>query len=156
MADRSRACGHLRSQPRNSEAGSSGFGPRGSCLSQAREGQSRVPGEDGSIAVTLRSFSEEMRIMGFVPGAKLLDQRWVPAEGDVPQALGANVGDPVLEVVRLSLASGREPSLNRSYFPVDYGKLLEMEDLGAPSLYRTVERSVGPITGATELAPSLL
>ena len=106
--------------------------------------------------ITLRSFSEEIRIMGFEPGAKLLGQRWAPAERDVSQALGTDVGDPVLEVVRLRLASGRELSLNKSYFPVDYAQLLELEDLGAPSLYRTVERSVGPITGATELITATL
>ncbi len=41
--------------------------------------------------------------------------------------------------------------LNKSYFAAEYGKILEKEDLGAPSLYQTIERVIGSITRATEL-----
>ncbi len=101
--------------------------------------------------VTLRSFSEEIRILGFRPGARLLGQTWVPAETGVARSLGIKTGEPVLEVVRLRLADEDELSLNKSYFAAEYGKILEKEDLGAPSLYQTIERVIGSITRATEL-----
>lgn len=101
--------------------------------------------------VTLRSFSDEIRILGFQPGARLLGQTWIPSDTSVARALGIKTGEPVLEVVRLRLADGDELSLNKSYLPGEYGRILEEEDLGAPSLYETIERAIGSITRATEL-----
>ncbi|HON43388.1 MAG TPA: GntR family transcriptional regulator [Bacillota bacterium] len=101
--------------------------------------------------VTLRSFSDEIRILGFKPGARLIGKEWVPADEDVAQALQVKAGDPVLRIVRLRLAGEKELSINASHFARHHGLILENFDLGAPSLYCLVEAHVGPVTRATEV-----
>ena len=105
--------------------------------------------------VTLRSFSDEIKILGFKPGARLLNKEWVAADEDVAQALQVKTGDPVLRIVRLRLAGEKELSINASHFARHHGLILENFDLGAPSLYRLVEAHVGPVTRATEVITAI-
>ncbi len=101
--------------------------------------------------VTLRSFSEEIAILGFKPGTRLIRQGRVSAAQAVAQALRVPPGESVLEVVRLRLADEKELSVNRSYFAGRYAAILEGEDLGEPSLYEVIEKAIGKIVRATEV-----
>lgn len=133
---------------------------RQAVLTLTREGLvHRKPGKGSFVCqpkivqqlVTLRSFSEEIEILGFKPGARLIRQGWVPANETIAQALGIAPGESVLEVVRLRLADDKELSVNRSYFAGQCATILEGQDLGAPSLYKVIERAVGRITRASEV-----
>lgn len=64
----------------------------------------------------LCSFSDEIRAMGYEPGTIFIGKRKEEADPEVAKALGINVNDRVLKVIRLRLISGEIYSLNYSYF----------------------------------------
>ncbi|MGI6518934.1 MAG: GntR family transcriptional regulator [Bacillota bacterium] len=106
--------------------------------------------------VMLRSFSEDIRILGFEPGVVLLGYQDAHADPVAAEALEISDGDPVLEVTRLRLADNEEVSINRSYFPEPYASIMRESHLGsqcfgAPSLWEVIEEQLGPIIGAKQL-----
>lgn len=101
--------------------------------------------------IMLRSFSDEIRILGHQPGVKLLRHRIMDAPPDVAEPLGLAAGDQVLEVVRLRLADGEALSVNFSYLPVALAGPLTADDLAAGSLYQSIGRKVGKIVRGREM-----
>ncbi|KUK08463.1 MAG: GntR family transcriptional regulator [Caldanaerobacter subterraneus] len=96
---------------------------------------------------TLRSFTEEIRMLGFTPGVILHRHNWITADQEIAEKLGINVGDLVLEVIRIRLANDIKISVNYSYFPEKYGRLLENE-VASLSLYEVIEKRIGMISKA--------
>lgn len=66
----------------------------------------------------LQSFSNEIREMGFEPGAEFISCQILKPDVEIAKCLGINDSEDVLEAVRLRLISGEIYSLNYSYFPI--------------------------------------
>jgi len=73
----------------------------------------------------LQSFSEMCAQMGVVPGAKMLENRLVPADARVAEALGIEPGSNVVHISRLRYADQEPVQIETSYFPLKYAFLLD-------------------------------
>ena len=65
----------------------------------------------------LTSFSEDMRQRGFVPGAQTVALERIPAGKLLAEKLSIDVGDEVLLLKRLRLASGEPMAIETAYLP---------------------------------------
>ncbi len=65
----------------------------------------------------LTSFSEDMRQRGFVPGAQTLALERIPAGKLLAEKLRVAVGDEVILLKRLRLASGEPMAIETAYLP---------------------------------------
>ncbi|QFY13079.1 UTRA domain-containing protein [Nonomuraea phyllanthi] len=77
---------------------------------------------------TFRSFSEDMRARGMVPGARSYRGRTRPAPRDVAARLGLAAGDPVHSIERVRTADGVPMALERTNLSAERfpGLLAEM------------------------------
>lgn len=73
----------------------------------------------------LQSFSEMCEQIGVKPGAKMLENRLVEADGNVAAGLGVEPGSSVVLVSRLRYADQDPVQIERSYFPLKYSFLLD-------------------------------
>jgi len=87
----------------------------------------------------LTSFSGEMRKRGLNPTSKLLKQDVVKAEADVAGKLQIAEGSPVARIKRLRLADDQPMGIQTAHLPLELAPGLVEEDLGAASLYETLE-----------------
>lgn len=124
----------------------------------------RLPGRRGGAFVAepkldcdltgLAGFTEQMRRAERRAGARVLTARTVPADDAVAQALHAQVGDLVHELVRVRDADGTSLALERSFLPVTlFPDLLERSLEG--SLYELLDHCYGlaPHTAVEYLEP---
>lgn len=91
----------------------------------------------------LYSFSEEMARFGYLPGARLVEQRTVPAWEALAGELEVEPGEEVLFVRRLRLADGLPIFVGDSYLPVGRFPALAEADYGSVSLQRLFEEVTG-------------
>lgn len=73
----------------------------------------------------LQSFSDMCHQMGVVPGAKMLENRFVSAPAPIAHRLGVDEESSVVYISRLRLADGVPVQIEKSYFPLQYAFLLE-------------------------------
>ena len=73
----------------------------------------------------LQSFSEMCAQMGVVPGAKMLANHLVAADGKIAEALGIEQGSNVVHISRLRYADREPVQIETSYFPLKYAFLLD-------------------------------
>lgn len=73
----------------------------------------------------LQSFSEMCEQMGVVPGAKMLENRLIPADVKTAGRLGIDSGSNVVYISRLRYADQEPVQIERSFFPLKYAFLLE-------------------------------
>lgn len=73
----------------------------------------------------LQSFSEMCQQMGVRPGAKMLENRLVPADRKTAERLGIEPGSNVVYISRLRYADQEPVQIERSYFPLRYAFLLD-------------------------------
>lgn len=98
----------------------------------------------------LKSFSEGIREMGYVPGAVFLGKQIVKPDAEVVRSLGILDEKEVLEVIRLRLISGEIYSLNYSYFSLKQFPQLQEMRFDVPSLNEEFRRVLkGEMTFAT-------
>jgi len=91
---------------------------------------------------TLAGFSEQLRRIGKVAGARVLAASQIPASRAAAAALELAEGDPVHEVRRIRLADGRPMVIEHSLFPASlFPDLLECRLDG--SLYELLEERYG-------------
>jgi len=88
-------------------------------------------------------FTDEARHLGFQPGAQLLAAEVVPADEQAAQALGHEVGTPVLRLTRLRTATGEPFALQDAYLRSDLAGLSLEKLAETGSLYRTLESQFG-------------
>ncbi|MEP9383494.1 GntR family transcriptional regulator [Nocardioides sp. KR10-350] len=84
---------------------------------------------------TLISFSNWAREIGRTPGQRTIEVARRGASAAAAQALGVEVGDPVVDVLRLRLLDGRPAMLERSSFVEQVGRLLFDFDPDSGSIY---------------------
>jgi GntR family transcriptional regulator len=106
---------------------------------------------DRDIAGSL-SFSEEMRQRGLAPETRLVAARPEAAGEAVAEALGLELGAPVLFLERLRLAAGVPMLLERASLPAERFPGLLSFDLEVESLYDVLAVHYGvPVVRAREL-----
>lgn len=117
-----------------------------------REGRLvRVPGKGTFVSepkkllelAGLRSFTEEARELGFVPGARILRQEIVEAPEQVKEILKLAEGEQALLLERVRTLDGQPMSLGTSYFPARLCSALVGRDLTNQSIYRLIEEELG-------------
>ena len=111
---------------------------------------------DRDIAGSL-SFSEEMRQRGLAPQTRLLSARPEAAGEAVAEALGLEIGAPVLFLERLRLAAGVPMLLERASLPAERFPGLLAEDFEHRSLYDVLAANYDtPVVRARELLEPVL
>jgi len=111
---------------------------------------------DRNLAGSL-SFSEEMRERGLAPETRLLAARPQAAGEAVAEALGLELGAPVVFLERLRLAAGVPLLLERASLPAERFPGLLAADLETRSLYDLLTAQYGtPVVRARELLEPVL
>ncbi len=88
----------------------------------------------------LTGFTEEMARKGILPGAKLVEARTEPASGTVKEKLLQGADGMVLYIKRIRLADGTPVAIERTYWPLEIGRLFDGEDLEEVAFYEVLER----------------
>ncbi len=88
-------------------------------------------------------FTDEVRGLGFAPGAQLLGAGPAQADAVVALALQLTAGTPVLRIARLRTADGSPLAVQSAHLSPDLGelRLAELERQG--SLYRCIQQQFG-------------
>lgn len=73
----------------------------------------------------LQSFTEMCTQMGVKPGARMLENRLIPADRKIAESLGVEAGSSVIYISRLRYADQEPVQIEKSYFPLKYAFLLE-------------------------------
>ena len=96
------------------------------------------------------SFHEACRMMGCIPGTKVITAQLIQAENDVREKLALQ-GNEAVEIIRLRTADGQPVMLETNCFSRQYAMLLE-EDLTG-SLYHALSRQgVEAASGVHEIS----
>ena len=105
----------------------------------------------------LTSFTEDMRMLGLTPKARLLSCQPEKPDQIVTKQLGLVQGDDVIRLERLRLADDEPVAINISVLPQKLVPGLEKMDLENQSLYEILEKHYGHIIARAEqtLAPVL-
>jgi len=98
----------------------------------------------------LTSFTEDMRMLGLTPKAKLLSCQPEKADQIVTKQLGLAQGDDVIQLERLRLADDEPVAINISILPQKLVPGLEKMDLENQSLYEILEKHYGHIIARAE------
>ncbi|GAC1363202.1 MAG: GntR family transcriptional regulator [Ktedonobacteraceae bacterium] len=99
----------------------------------------------------LHSFSDEIRRLGYQPGARLLAKHEVTADQAVANQLNIPVGSPVMSIRRLRMADEQPIFVCDSYLPLTRFPVLRDADYKVISLHELFEQVIGRhITRATQ------
>lgn len=90
-------------------------------------------------AMTLSSFSEDMRERGLVPGSQILARHVVFATSEVAGRLEIADGSTVIRIHRVRTADGEPLALEEAFLPADRFAGLEQADLEHGSLFTVLE-----------------
>jgi len=88
-------------------------------------------------------FTDEARRLGFQPGSTLLSVDLAPADEQVAQALGHEVGTQVLRLTRLRTATDEPLALQDAYLRAELAGLSLERLAETGSLYKTLEAQFG-------------
>jgi GntR family transcriptional regulator len=91
----------------------------------------------------LTSFTEEMRRHGLPPSSRVIEQRVVPASGEVAVMLRIPEGRPLVLLRRLRLAGGESMGVQTSHIPAYMAPGLEKDRLDDASLYDVLNSRYG-------------
>jgi GntR family transcriptional regulator len=99
----------------------------------------------------LKSFTNEIRELGYKPGAKLIQQRVMVSDSEISTKLDIDTDDEVLEVTRVRYIDDEIFSLNYSYFPIRRLPEIRECDFNSISIYVLFEEKLGyEITSANQ------
>jgi GntR family transcriptional regulator len=90
-------------------------------------------------AMTLSSFSEDMRVRGLVPGSQILACNVVLATSAVAGRLELEDGAPVIRIHRVRTADGEPMAVEEAFLPADRFAGLDHADLERGSLFELLE-----------------
>ncbi|MGH2390038.1 MAG: GntR family transcriptional regulator [Chloroflexota bacterium] len=91
----------------------------------------------------LRGFSEDMRVRGMTPSARLLVRDVIPAPPEVSDHLQLGIREAVIHLRRLRLADALPMALETAYFNYQLFRRILDADLEANSLYEFMETTLG-------------
>ncbi|MFF5406403.1 GntR family transcriptional regulator [Streptomyces misionensis] len=99
----------------------------------------------------LTSHTEDMRAQGLAPASQVLDVGEVPADARLAELLGTAVGEPVLRIERLRLASGEPMAIETTHLSARRFPGLRGVLDSCPSLYTALAEVYGVrLTSADE------
>ena len=109
-------------------------------------------------ALSVRSFSQDMRQRGLEPSSQVLSVERVPAGPRLGQRLAVSPADPVVRIRRLRLADGEPLGLETASVPAALAPGLEEADLEGSSLYEVLARDHGIAiaSGSQEIEPTVI
>ncbi len=117
----------------------------------------RVPGKGTFVArpkiempLALASFSEDMHVRGYQPGARDIARRIVAASGNTARLLGIAPGAHVHHIERLRTADGEPMAIERTNLPTELVPGLESRRLSGCSLYQILAEEFGIIFDSGE------
>jgi GntR family transcriptional regulator len=84
---------------------------------------------------TFLSFSKWAADVGHTPGQRTAEIARRPAPAEIADVLGLDVGEPVVQLVRLRLLDGQPVMIERTSFVERYGRLLFDYDCDSGSIY---------------------
>lgn len=102
-----------------------------------------APGKMRFGLFDLRSFSEEMKLLGMIPSSRILDFDLVTPSPRISQALRLKSEQTTFRIERLQLADAAPMALNTSYIPQHICPDLTCEELDGRSLYQVFEERYG-------------
>jgi GntR family transcriptional regulator len=94
-------------------------------------------------AMTLSSFSEDMRERGLAPGSQILASHVVLPTSEVSGRLEIADGSPVIRIQRVRTADGEPMAVEEAFLPADRFAGLEQADLEHGSLFSVLEDEWG-------------
>lgn len=99
----------------------------------------------------LQSFTEMCTQMGVKPGARMLENRLIPADRKIAESLGVEAGSSVIYISRLRYADQEPVQIEKSYFPLKYAFLLEAK-FDDNSLFDYLREKTGmKVTGSEKI-----
>lgn len=117
----------------------------------------RVPGRGAFVqhplvtqSEVLRSFTEDMRLRGMVPGTARADAELRAADRLVADSLGLREGDPVFFIERIRTADGEPMALERTNLPAQRFPGLLDRLTGDQSLYGLLASAYGVVVDSAE------
>jgi GntR family transcriptional regulator len=109
-----------------------------------------APGKMQFGLFNLRSFSEEMQLLGMQPSSRILDFDLVTPSPRISQALHLSTEQSAFRIERLQLADGEPMALNTSYIPEHICPDLNRRELEGRSLYQVFEEQYGLLIWRSE------
>ncbi|MEJ2709665.1 MAG: GntR family transcriptional regulator [Anaerolineales bacterium] len=109
-----------------------------------------APGKMQFGLFNLRSFSEEMQLLGMQPSSRILDFSLVTPSPRISQALRLAPEQSAFRIERLQLADGEPMALNTSYIPKHICPDLTRAELEGRSLYQVFEEQFGLLIWRSE------
>jgi len=109
-----------------------------------------APGKMQFGLFNLRSFSEEMQLLGMQPSSRILDFNLVTPSPRISQALHLSAEQSAFRIERLQLADGEPMALNTSYIPEHICPDLTRNELEGCSLYQVFEEQYGLLIWRSE------
>jgi GntR family transcriptional regulator len=94
-------------------------------------------------AMTLTSFTEDMRGRGLEPSSRVLDQRLTEAGEALAARLELRSGSPILRLDRVRLADGIAMACEQAYLPADRFPGIEETDFSGVSLFAVLAERWG-------------
>lgn len=91
----------------------------------------------------LRSFTEEVKLLGCKPGTKLNSSKIIQANKEMSLDLQIKEKEEALEVVRLRYIDNKIFSINTSYFPVKRYPEIKKLDFSSMSIYELIVNETG-------------
>lgn len=91
----------------------------------------------------LQGFGEAMGPSGYETFSQVLSTRRVPASDVVARRLQVKPGSSVFEIQRLRFLNREPISVDQSYFPLELGKRLALEDLPTRDIFAILENDYG-------------
>ncbi len=88
------------------------------------------------VLTKLSSFTSDMEMRGFKPGAKVLDKCVVPSSKKIATIFNIEEGEKVAKLFRLRLADDEPMALEKSFLPVEKVGPILGESLENKSLYK--------------------
>jgi DNA-binding GntR family transcriptional regulator len=96
-------------------------------------------------AISLSSFTEDMRARGHEPGSQVLDQQIQLAGELVARRLAVPTGTRVVRIHRVRTADGDPMAVEQAFLPAERFAGLEDADLAGGSLFELLERRFGVV-----------
>lgn len=89
--------------------------------------------------IHLHDFMEEIANAGFEATSRVLSFKKTKATDEITDILGLEPDSPVVQMDRVRLGDGRPLAFDRTWFPMEYGKLLISRDLEHKTIYKILE-----------------
>ncbi|MBD2870935.1 GntR family transcriptional regulator [Paenibacillus arenilitoris] len=102
----------------------------------------------------LMGFTERISMLGFEPGARLIEARVVQSSETIKEKLQGEAD--VYFVKRVRLADDEPISIEETYWPLKIGKLYEGEDLNEIAFYPVLEKLGYKLSHAEEVISSVV